>query len=198
MGEAMNSSTEAKRTGLRRLRTLIASRFSEFVADWGFEKERGGEMDFRFRRKSPQRHDLIEVQFDKYLRPRFILNFGSVPTEGLIDAYGRHIDADDVGIAHLVERGRLNASPKFLMEHWFGLGGLTIGPVERAAEGQVEKLIKLFPQVERWFATGIAGWNFAIMIEPVNAPGVRKKFMEAKGTWPPAGWTEEDQDKLRM
>ncbi len=176
----------------------MESRFSAFMTDSGFQKECGGGIDFRFRRKGSQRHDLIEVQFDKYLRPRFILNFGTVPAEGLTDAYGRHIDADDVHIAHLVERGRLNALPKILVEHWFGLGRLRIWPVETAAERQVEKLIKLFPQVERWFASGTVGWNLAIRTEPLNAPGARRKIMEAKGTWPPSGWTKEDQDRLRV
>jgi hypothetical protein len=196
MEEAM--SAKAKRAAVERLRALIRSRFSEFVAGHGFERERGDTLGFRFRRKTDQRHDLIEVQFDKYLRPRFILNFGTVSSDGLIDAYGRHIKAYDVRISHLVESGRLNACPGFFLEHWFGVGGFTISPPERVAERQIERLIRLFPQVERWFATGRAGMNLSVRTEPINMPGARKKFMEAKGSWPPEGWTKEDEDKLRM
>jgi hypothetical protein len=175
-----------------------AFRFSEFVHRLSFESEPGGALQFPFRRRNPQKHDLIDVQFDKYHRPRFILNFGQVGLDGLIDAYGRYIKVDDVRIYHLVEGGRLNARPRLVLEHWFGVGPPAVRPVESAADLEIEKLIRLFPQVERWFTTGRIGWNLSILKKPENAPGVRKKYMEAGGTWPPARWTQEDEDRLRM
>jgi hypothetical protein len=189
---------QSKRVARERMVALVRSRFSGFVERFGFEPEPGTALDFSFRRRNPQKHDLIEVQFAKYQRPKFILNFGQVAVDGLIGAYGRHVEVDDVHIYHLVENGRLNACSRLVLEHWFGVGPLAIRPPENAADREIEKLIRLFPQVERWFMTGRTGWNLSVRKWPTNAPGVRKKFMEARGTWPPARWTQEDQDRLRM
>jgi len=139
------------------------------------------------------------VQFDKYQRPKFILNFGKVPTEGLIDSYGRFVKADEVRISQLVEQGRLYSCPKLtFLEHWFGVGYFTMLPPKRAAEAEIEKLIRLFPQVDRWLDSGETGSNVQIWERLHNAPGVAKKALQAKGMWPPEGWTEEDERALRM
>jgi hypothetical protein len=184
-----------RKAALRRIRALVGSRFAELVKSRGFERRRGSVRLYRFRRKSAERHDLLEVQFDRYMRPRFIVNFGTVSSDGLVDGYGRNLAADDVQIVHLSVSGRLNACPRLLLEYWFGVGWVTIGSAERAAELQIDKLTRLFPHVEHWFATGRAGLHLAVRNEPQKAPGSRKKFMQEKGIWPPPGWTEENNEK---
>jgi hypothetical protein len=172
-----------RKAALRRIRALVGSRFAELVKSRGFERRRGSVRLYRFRRKSAERHDLLEVQFDRYMRPRFIVNFGTVSSDGLVDGYGRNLAADDVQIVHLPVSGRLNACPRLLLEYWFGVGWVTIGSAERAAELQIDKLIRLFPQVEHWFATGRAGLHLAVRNEPQKAPGSRKKFMQEKAIY---------------
>jgi hypothetical protein len=184
-----------RKAALRRIRALVGSRFAELVKSRGFERRRGSVRLYRFRRKSAERHDLLEVQFDRYMRPRFIVNFGTVSSDGLVDGYGRNLAADDVQIVHLPVSGRLNACPRLLLEYWFGVGWVTIGSAERAAELQIDKLTRLFPHVEHWFATGRAGLRLAVRNEPQKAPGSRKKFMQEKGIWPPPGWTEENNER---
>ena len=193
----MNSKTFATTT----LRDLIKSRFADFVGERGFERERADSLFYPFRRRHEARHDLIEVQFDKYHRPKFVVNFGQLPAEGIIDAYGRFVDSDSVGVAHLVQRGRLYPTGRSLLlgePAWFAVRWWNSRRPEKAAEVQIEKLIRVFTQLEEWFRSGKAGPSLRIHRHPINAPGAIKKSMEERGIWPPTGWTEKDEKALRM
>jgi hypothetical protein len=192
-------SSDSRKLALRTLRELTKSRFLAFIKERGFEADGTDSLTFRFRRKVKERHEMIEIQFDQYHRPMFVLNFGTVPSDGLVDAYGRLVEANNVRIFHLVERGRLYSRPRFLSlsGRWFRVG-LGLGSPEEKAKLQVEKLIRLFSQVETWFASGAKALNLEISTWPQNAPGVAKKAMEARGSWPPEGWSKEDEKALRM
>lgn len=193
-------SVSSRKIALKGLRDFAKSRFSEFLKELGFERNGDSLISYQYRRRLEQRHDIVEIQFDKYKRPRFILNFGKVPAQGIIDSYGRFVKADKTRISQLVKQGRLYAYPKFtFLENWFGVSWITIWPPEKAAEKQIEKLIRLFPHVDHWFNTdAIRSSNVYIWKWPHNAPGAAKKAMQAKGMWPPHGWTEEDEKMLRM
>ena len=181
------------------MRSLIRSQFLRYLEGHGFEEDDGREQIFGYRRRLADRHDLVEVQFDRGHRPKFILNFGKVDGNGLIDAYGRHVEAENTKIFLLVEQGRLNAfsKPEFL-EHWFGPRWWSVGSTEVMAMAAVQRLIQLFPQVDNWLVDGRLGPNLRIRHSPHNASGTAKRALEAKGLWPPEGWTAEDERSLRM
>src|SRR5690242_8201562 len=181
------------------MRSLIRSQFLRYLEGHGFEEDDGREQIFGYRRRLADRHDLVEVQFDRCQRPKFILNFGKVDGNGLIDAYGRHVEAENTKIFLLVEQGRLNAfsKPEFL-EHWFGPRWWSVGSTEVMAVAAVQRLIQLFPQVDNWLVDGRLGPNLRIRHSPHNASGTAKRALEAKGLWPPEGWTAEDERSLRM
>ncbi|HRN82635.1 MAG TPA: DUF4304 domain-containing protein [Nitrosomonas europaea] len=179
------------------LQKALKEDFHEYMLQLGFQPEhRRGDV-FPYRRIRDGSNDLVEVQFDKYERPRFVLNFGSVPADGIIDAYGRFVPAKNVCIAQLVQHGRLHAFPYSII--WFKPNTL-LG--FRSDEVAVNKVISHFifqaEQVERWFRAGISGPNLRIYSDQWNAPGVRKKSMQERGVWPPEDWTEEDEKALRM
>lgn len=181
------------------LRRSIEREFTEALRRSNFEPDGKSGLAYLYRRRG-QKHDLVEVQFDKYRRPTFIVNFGQVSADGLVDAYGRYIEAAKVHISHLVHQGRLYACPKVVTfwECWFRAGRLLVRSPEDAAKREIQKLIRLFDQVENWLSTGAVGPNLHIWHWPQNGPGVAKRAMEASGKWPPEGWSDEDERRLRL
>lgn len=179
------------------LQKALKEDFHGHMVRLGFQSERRYDNFFPYRRVRDESDDLIEVQFDKYGRPRFVLNFGSVPADGIIDAYGRFVPTKDVRIAQLVQHGRLHAFPYSTI--WFRPNTLLgFRSDEVAVNKVISHFIFLTEQVERWFRTGVSGPNLQIYSDQWNAPGARKKSMQERGVWPPEGWTEEDEKALRM
>jgi len=179
------------------LKKSLNENFDEHIAQLGFNPERRRGDIFPYRRIREANNDLLEVQFDKYGRPRFVLNFGIVPVDGVIDAYGRFVEAKDVCIAQLVQHGRLYCLP--YLPVWFRPNRLFgIRSPEYSVNKVMSHFILLFVQVECWFLTGASGSHLQICHDQWNYPGIRKQSMQQKGTWPPEGWTEEDQKSLRM
>lgn len=163
----------------------------------GFQPEKKRNEFYSFRRPGEERDEIIEVQFDKHNRPKFVLNFGIVPANGIIDAYGRFVDKGNVQIAHLAKSGRLYALP--YSQFWFRPNVLFgFRTLECSVKKGVAHLIHVFWQVEQWFETGELKPNIRLYTNQENGPGVRKKSMQERGVWPPEGWTKEDEASLRM
>lgn len=179
------------------LRRAIQDSFHTHLLRLGFQPERKRDDFVSYRRIRSAQHELVEVQLDKYGRPRFVLNFGAVPACGIVDAYGRFIAAEDVQIAQLVQQGRLYSVPYSAI--WFRPKRLFgIRSADAAVAKAISHLVYEFGQVEQWFETGACGPNIRVSAEPWNASGIRKKSMMQRGAWPPEGWTEEDERALRM
>ena len=179
------------------LQKAILDDFGQHVFARGFQPEAARDGAFSFRRYGIERDDVIEVQFDKFGAPKFVLNFGSIPSTGLIDSYGRFVKTHDARISHLVNHGRLHRYPHsiiwFKAQDFFG-----IRSAQQAVAVEIERLVCLFEQVELWFETGGIGSNIKLYKDDWNAPGVRKKSMQARGKWPPEGWTPDDEKSLRL
>jgi hypothetical protein len=185
-------------TALKLLRMTIKTSFTEFLQSRGFEKFDEDRLTYRFRRQADGRQDLVEVQFDKHRRPKFVVNAGRHPAEGIVDAYGRFVNADKVHVSQLVDQAGLYALPKTIFwEPWFGIGRLSIRTVESAARREIERLTRLFDQVERWLTAGSRGPSIYVRTVRQNKPGFAKATLTAKGLWPPDGWTEGDEAALR-
>ena len=118
-----------------------------------------------FRRKKADSVDLVEIQWDKYGRRRFVINFGKCPPDGLL-VRGERFPPDQVFAGWLEDHGRLQPGRGSSSAKWFSqdppwlrrlMGGRT-----RSPGGVVDDLLRLFPEVEAYFSSGIVGGHLMI------------------------------------
>lgn len=128
------------------LREQLSKRFIPHLQSRGFAQAKdsakgNGRSSFPFGtfiREHGAGSDIIEIQFDKHSRPKFIINF-SLRSE-----------------SDLVQSFRLHPRPKsaawFTMRTFFGLRS-----AETCARQVVDQLMNLFPEVESWFTDRVVG-----------------------------------------
>jgi hypothetical protein len=149
------------------LREELSKRFIPYLRSRGFERveaKADGRSTFPFGtliRKRGTGSDIIEIQFDKYSRPKFILNFRKEPAELIRFGTVNHMWAEGF---------RLHPRPKsigwFTMRTFFGLRS-----PETCAKEVVDRLMSLFPEVESWFKDRTVGEHLRICPYPL-LPGV--------------------------
>jgi hypothetical protein len=119
-----------------------------------------------FRRITPERIYVCDIQWEKYGRPRFALNFGSCGPHGVI-CYGMEIKPADVTASSTSSFGRLIPGPSPLTRSWFRqdrtllqrlLRGSWLKPVDEV----VGDLIDLFPEVEDYWNSGLIGKHIRV------------------------------------
>ena len=125
----------------------IKSRFYPFVRDRGFVRQKAtNPQHVEFRRQTAARTDVFEIQWDKYWRPRFVLNIGrSTEAEGSRGLPGR------------LQRRRCGD-----LCCWFGLhrpwlSRLRSGRWSFTPTEVVDELIRAFDELEAWWAGGEPG-----------------------------------------
>lgn len=120
--------------------------------------------------------ETIEIQFDKYSRPKFIVNFqldppSLLPKERPWPEYNR----PDNGRLRWAEAFRLHPQPNSI--RWFGTWSV-FGwrSAEDCARKTVDRLMELFPEVEAWFkgqAVGrMSGSRRTRFLTLCDSPGV--------------------------
>lgn len=171
----------------------IRTSANPYFVERGFEALPAEDLFQRYTRQANDRYELVEVQFDKHGRSKFVLNFGVVPKVGIVDGYGRMRPPLCVGVADLCQSGRLYRWPWTIC--WFR-GASDFAQESPKFEPSLLAMKRLFGQVEDWFATAKAGRNIKTYSHRHNRPGVRKASMEMRGVWPPHDWTIEDQRAL--
>src|SRR5258708_12159540 len=131
------------------LREELSQRFIPYLRSRGFEGAKdSAKADGRstfpfgtFMRTHGTASDIIEIQFDKYSRPKFIINFRKDPPELIRFGTVNCMSA---------EAFRLHPRPKssgwFTMRTFFGLRS-----PETCAKEVVDRLMNLFPDVETLF-----------------------------------------------
>ncbi|MEZ0261193.1 MAG: hypothetical protein ACAH80_09295 [Alphaproteobacteria bacterium] len=72
----------------------------------------------RFWRIKDDEAHLFDIQWEKYGRPRFIVNFGRCPAAGLV-IRGKHYAPQDVLASWTPEGGRLQPQPGTSSRSWF-------------------------------------------------------------------------------
>ena len=107
----------------------------------------------RLKRKQGEKLEIAEIQFDKYGKLKFIINFGVVPENGVTLPW-THISQQDADVAALSEAYRLYSSS--IWSAWFSVGWLAQKNVENVKK-TVDKAINLYPEIENWFSTGTMG-----------------------------------------
>jgi len=106
------------------------------------------------KRKRGTKLDVIEFQFDKYRRPRFVINFGVVPEGGVTLPWGVHLDQNVAGVSALSDAYRLYSSS--FRQRWFQLAVFSPRN-EKAISHLVDKVIVLSNEINDWYESGAVG-----------------------------------------
>jgi hypothetical protein len=144
------------------LRRALKARFFSYAVDRGFAMDaRNHPRSTTFRRRAGSCVQIFEVQWEKYGRPRFALHFGTCPMEGL-NVNGAIHSAEEVLATWCPDTGSLQphrgttARPWFRQDSTF-LQRLLVRPPLRDPAAVVDELLALFPEVERYWASGDVG-----------------------------------------
>jgi len=129
------------------LREAVKSTFYPFAERAGFERLRGETHFTCFRRASDDNVDLFDIQWDKYARPYFVINFGQCTLGAERDCY---------------KPCRLQRKRNGSLSSWFNLRkplleALRSGQLKYTPDEVVSQLIAWFPEVEAWWATRAEG-----------------------------------------
>lgn len=144
------------------LRKEIKVKFIPYMQAQGFTVDtRGGPSLLSFRRITESAVHVCELQFEKYGYPRFVVKFGSCSPTGLTVG-GTHIKAADVHSWDIPVNGSLKPGKSMSSRHWFRqdkplLQSLFAKEKMYPPAHPVADLMRLFPEVENFWATGKAG-----------------------------------------
>ena len=146
------------------LRRELKQGFLPLLLDKGFiQDDRDAPQTIHFRRPAGDAVHLLEIQWDKYGGPTFVINFGACPAEGLNTPHG-HVPAEQVYAGWLRESGRLQPKRGRGTGSWFSqkrpwLQRIFAKQKLRSPDEVVRELLALFPQVEAYLTTGAIGDN---------------------------------------
>ncbi|WP_202845212.1 hypothetical protein [Luteimonas saliphila] len=144
------------------LRNELKRAFFPFAESHGFLIDRRDEPTFTtFRRIVAGSLHVFDVQWDKYDRPRFVVNFGICPASGL-HLSGKDVPPDQVLAGWTPRGGRLQPRPGASEASWFRqdrplLARLFLGAALRPAPEVVAQPTRLFPELEAYWSTGTVG-----------------------------------------
>ncbi|MDG1579984.1 hypothetical protein [Pseudomonas sp. GOM6] len=145
-----------------RLQPLLESR--GFIAD-----HPQSALFWTYRRLSGDQSHIIEVQWDKYQRPRFIINYGTCPASGLQLPDGLY-PAASVAAHWTQDAGRLQDGTS-AGEHWFRQDRpwwrrLLGKPAQVDAQEPVQRLMACLGEVEIYWQSGLLGPHMWPLAKP--------------------------------
>ena len=94
---------------------------------------------FAYRRIEADQVYVFDIQWEKYGRPRFVVNFGKAPVDGVVDVLGKPVGPEDVLPSHGQVRGRLQPGSGAMTGSWFRQDRPLI---ERLVSGPPSALLK--------------------------------------------------------
>jgi hypothetical protein len=146
------------------LRDAVKKRFYPFVEGKGFARGNSSGYFTEFRRVRAEGVHLFDIQWDKYWRPLFVLNFHQGPARG---AEGVN-DANLEGSRFQQHAGRLQRRRGGRMGCWFGLRRpwirvLTSGRWSYSPDEVVDELIDAFGELEAWWEDRSEGPHIYIL-----------------------------------
>ena len=151
------------------LRQILKARFFARVIQQGFVIDsRRQPLSTTFRRRRDDLVQIFEIQWDKYGKPRFVVNFGTCPAAGL-EIDGVNHAAGETFASWCADAGRLQPRSGTSSRSWFRqdapwLDRLRGRPALRAPDEVVDELQRLFPELEAYWTSGALGrhltqWN---------------------------------------
>jgi len=108
----------------------------------------------RLKRTRGDQLDLVEFQFDKHGKPRFVINFGIAPSQGVLLPWGVHLDQHALDVAALPEAYRLYSSTCF--SRWFQ-SGFFWPKSERSMLRIVDQSVLFANEIFTWFENQTVG-----------------------------------------
>src|SRR5216683_954172 len=134
------------------LRRAIKRSFVPLMEGKGFRTDSRDMPHFlASRRVTPERIDVCDIQWEKYGRPRFVLNFGSCGPQGVI-SHGKEVEPADITASATPWFGRLKPGPSTSTSSWFRqdrglIESFWKGSSLKPPDEVVRNLIDLFPEV---------------------------------------------------
>ena len=144
------------------LRRALKSRLFSYAVDRGFVLDaRHQPVSTMFRRPAGAVVQLFDVQWDKYGKPRFAINFGTCPADGLRIGDTVH-RPEDVLTGWCADSGRLQPGRGTSTRQWFRQDATLLqrmfgAPALRQPAVVVDEAMRLFAEIERYWASGDAG-----------------------------------------
>ena len=166
------------------LRRELKRRFYQFAADRGFEVDVGsGPFGVDFRRITPACVDVFDIQWEKYGRPRFVINFGKTPATA-VTHFGESVPSEKVLSYMGSKSGRLQPGTGATTGSWFRqdrsfFRRALLRQADRPASEVVDELLSLFPELEEWFEHGRLGPHMKL----ISYPWSRKLENRDDGAW---------------
>jgi hypothetical protein len=153
------------------LRRELKRTFYPYVTDRGFQIDKSsGPHSIDFRRFGPDHIDVFDIQWEKYGRPRFVVNFGQAPSVGVTHS-GESVPPEKILSYMGPQSGRLQPHVGAGTGSWFRqdysfLQRIIFRQAVRPAEEVVGELMSLFNELESWFEHGQLGVHMKVLPYP--------------------------------
>jgi len=152
------------------LRQEIKKTFVPYMADKGFVCDmRYAPQFFTFRRIASDAVYVFDIQWEKYGRPRFVVNFGTCGLHGVI-ANGEPVPPNDIFPMHGLTRGRLSPGREGFLSRsgWFRQDRPILRRILSRAKfyepaDVVSELMTLFVELEQLWQGGQIGKHVRIL-----------------------------------
>lgn len=140
-------------------RQEVLSSLLPFFQKKGFEqwkpKGRDGAPVIHFRRKEGERHDLMDIQFDKHGKLGLFVNLAQLNGNEHLTMFDGVLPVDQITTSHLSERCRLRGNSFYGMFKPLIYVKL-LGP-ERSGKEVASRIIERFEEAEQWFESKCIG-----------------------------------------
>lgn len=153
------------------LRRELKRRFYPFAAGRGFVVDTSsGPSSVDFRRFTATHVDVFDLQWEKYGRPRFVLNFGKASASG-VTHFGETVLPEKVLSYMGPQSGRLRPGGGAGTSSWFCqdrpfFRRVVLRQADQPAANVVDLLLALFPEVDEWFKHGRLGPHMKLIPYP--------------------------------
>lgn len=109
---------------------------------------------------------VLNVQWDKYNGPLFVVNFGEGPRGG-VRLWGKHVAGEALEPQDCPESGRLQRKRGPHMRCWFRVNKPLFEAVRTmklryTPEAVIDQLLEVFPEVEQWWQHRTVGEHLEI------------------------------------
>ena len=148
-------------TARKRLREELSTRFVPLLRQRGFEgpaRLAGNAVSHDFRRKAATGVQVLSIQFEKYQRPRCVLNLWVEPSEGIEEVLRR---------GGTVVQGRVTARPGSSTRDWFRadrpLWQRLLGNTSTREREAVSEVVALLDELDRFWESQAASPHVLIV-----------------------------------
>jgi hypothetical protein len=144
------------------LRAALRQSLFPVLEHRGFVIDKSGQPLFTtFRRRVGDDVHVIDLQWDKYGRPNFVLNFGKAPAQGIV-RQGQPVPADKAEVFDCQPRLRLQRARGRTTASWYRLRRPWLEQIvrwsrDRNPDEVVGDVVAHLQELEAWYRDGIKG-----------------------------------------